>query len=71
MGDADRAGDIVDRIRDHIKKAPPRSDGFDLNKVNEVIDLARSAIIKNQVSVQTRLTEGSFMEIVFNCSKFS
>ena len=24
VGDADRAGDIVDRIRDHIKKAPPK-----------------------------------------------
>ena len=31
VGDADRAGDIVDRIRDHIKKAPPRKDHFDLN----------------------------------------
>ena len=61
MGDADRAGDIIDRIRDHIKKAPPRKDRFDLNKaINEVIVLARSAITKNGVSVQTRLTEGLF-----------
>ena len=59
VGDADRAGDIVDRIRDHIKKAPPRKDHFDLNAaINEVIVLARSAIIKNGVSVQTRLAEG-------------
>ena len=59
MGDADRAGDIVDRIRDQIKKAPPRKSRFDLNKaINEVIVLARSAITKNGVSVQTRLTEG-------------
>ena len=59
VGDADRAGDIVDRIRDHIKKAPPRKAGFDLNKaINEVIVLARSAIIRNGVSVQTRLVEG-------------
>ena len=61
VGDADRAGDIIDRIRDHIKKAPPRKDRFDLNKaINEVIVLARSAIAKNGVSVQTRLTEGLF-----------
>ena len=61
MGDADRAGDIIDRIRDHIKKAPPRKDRFDLNEaINEVIVLARSAITKNGVSVQTRLTEGLF-----------
>ena len=59
VGDADRAGDIIDRIRDHIKKAPPRKDRFDLNEaINEVIELARSAITKNGVSVQTRLTEG-------------
>jgi PAS domain S-box-containing protein len=59
VGDADRAGNIIDRIRDHIKKAPPRKHRLDLNEaINEVIVLARSAITKNGVSVQTRLTEG-------------
>jgi C4-dicarboxylate-specific signal transduction histidine kinase len=59
VGDADRAGDIIDRIRDHIKKAPPRKGRFDLNKaIDEVIALAESAITTNGVSVQTRLTEG-------------
>ena len=28
VGDADRAGDIVDRIRDQIRKAPPRKEPF-------------------------------------------
>ena len=61
VGDADRAGDIMGRIRDQIKKAPPRKDRFDLNEaINEVIVLAGSAIAKNGVSVQTRLTEGLF-----------
>jgi C4-dicarboxylate-specific signal transduction histidine kinase len=61
VGDADRAGDIIDRIRDQIKKAPPRKDRFDLNEaINEVIVLAKSAITKNGVSVRTRLTEGLF-----------
>jgi PAS domain S-box-containing protein len=61
VGDTDRAGDILDRIRDHIKKAPPRKEHFDLNDaINEVIALGRSAIIKNGVSVQTRLSEGLF-----------
>jgi PAS domain S-box-containing protein len=61
VGDADRAGDIVDRIRDHIKKTPPRKEHFDLNEaVNEVIVLGRSAIIKNGVSIQTRLSDGLF-----------
>jgi PAS domain S-box-containing protein len=59
VGDADRAGLIVDRIRDHIKKAPPRKHRFDLNEaINEVIVLARSAIAENGVMVQTRLMEG-------------
>jgi signal transduction histidine kinase len=59
VGDADRAGDIIDRIRDHIKKAPPRKHRFDLNEaIDEVIVLGRSAITKNGVSVQTRLTNG-------------
>jgi signal transduction histidine kinase len=59
VGDADRARDIVDRIRDHIKKAPPRKARFDLNEaIDEVMVLARSAIIKNGVSVQTRLSDG-------------
>jgi PAS domain S-box-containing protein len=61
VGDTDRAGDIVDRIRDHIKKMPPRKEHFDLNEaINEVIVLGRSAIIKNGVSVQARLSEGLF-----------
>jgi signal transduction histidine kinase len=56
VGDADRAGDIIERIRDHIKKAPPRKLVFDLNEaINEVIVLVRSAITRNGVSVQTRL----------------
>jgi C4-dicarboxylate-specific signal transduction histidine kinase len=61
VDDTDRAGDIVDRIRDNIKKAPPRKDYFDLNAaINEVIVLARSAINKNGVSVQARLAGGLF-----------
>jgi signal transduction histidine kinase len=59
VADADRAGDIIGRIRDHIKKAPPRKDRFDLNEaINEVIVLARSTITENGVSVQIRLAEG-------------
>ena len=44
----DRAGEIVDRIRANIRKAPPRKDYFDFNAaIGEVIALARNAIIKN------------------------
>ena len=57
--DADRAKDIVGRMRDHIKKAPPRREPFDLNEaIKEVIVMVRSAIDKNKVSVRTRLMEG-------------
>jgi PAS domain S-box-containing protein len=56
VGNADRAGDIIDRIRDQIKKAPPRKLLFDLNEaIDEVLVLVRSAITKNGVVVQTRL----------------
>src|SRR5215831_19059004 len=61
VGDVDRAGDIIDRIREQMKKAPPRKEHFDLNAaINEVIALARSAITRNGVSVQTRLADGLF-----------
>jgi PAS domain S-box-containing protein len=59
VGDADRAGVIIDRMRDHVKKAPPRKHRLDLNEaIKEVIVLARSAIAENGVSVQTRLSKG-------------
>src|SRR5262249_18072706 len=42
-----------------IKKAPPRKARFDLNEaIDEVIVLARNAIIRNGVSAQTRLADG-------------
>ena len=67
VGDADRAGNIIDRIRDQVKKAPPRKHRFDLNEaINEVIVLARSAVTKNGVSVRGQLPSRG---IVFNCNK--
>jgi PAS domain S-box-containing protein len=57
--DADRGKDIVDRIRHHIKKAPPRNDRFDINEaIEEVIEMVRAAIDKNRVSVRTGLAAG-------------
>jgi PAS domain S-box-containing protein len=61
VADTDRAREIIDRIRDHIRKAPPRKARFDLNDaIDEVIVLGRSAITKNGILVQTRLAEGLF-----------
>jgi PAS domain S-box-containing protein len=60
VADTDRAKEIIDRIRDHIRKAPPRKARFDLNDaIDEVIVLGRSAITKSGASVQTRLAAGS------------
>jgi PAS domain S-box-containing protein len=52
--DADRARDIVSRIREHIKKAPPREDRVDINKaIADVIGMAAPAAEKNRVSIRT------------------
>jgi signal transduction histidine kinase len=46
-------------MRDHIKKAPPRREPFDLNDaIREVIATVRSAIEQNRVSVHTSLMDG-------------
>jgi PAS domain S-box-containing protein len=59
VGDADRAGDILERIREQIKKTPPRKQRFDLNAaIDEVIILARSVTNRNSVSVQMQLAGG-------------
>src|SRR4051812_41771762 len=59
VADADRAGEIIDRIREQIKKTPLQKERFDLNMaIKEVIVLARSVTVRNGVSVQTRLAEG-------------
>jgi signal transduction histidine kinase len=56
--DADRAKDIVSRVRDHIKKAPPQMELFDLNEaIGEVIVMVRSAIDRNRVLVRTSLIQ--------------
>jgi PAS domain S-box-containing protein len=57
--DTDRGKDIVNRIREHIKKAPPRKDRFDMNEaIREVIEMVQTAIDKNKVSVSTHFMEG-------------
>jgi C4-dicarboxylate-specific signal transduction histidine kinase len=62
VADADRAGEIIDRIPDHIKNAPPRKGRFDLNQaIDEVIALAGSAIATNGVSVRTHLSQAQLL----------
>jgi C4-dicarboxylate-specific signal transduction histidine kinase len=58
VNDTYRAGDIVARIRDQVKKVPPRKDGVDLNDaIEEVIALVRGELSKNHVLVQTHLAQ--------------
>src|SRR5262249_30461640 len=57
--DVDRATNIVGRVRDHVKNAPPRREPFDLNEaIGEVIVMVRSAIAKNGIAVSTQLADG-------------
>ena len=56
--DSHRAGDVIDRMRDLIKKAPPRKDRVEINRaIREVIELTYSEAVKNGVSVQTQFAE--------------
>jgi len=54
-----RAGEIVDRIRGLIKKAPPRKECLDINAgIREVIELTRGETVKNGISMQADLADG-------------
>jgi PAS domain S-box-containing protein len=57
--DGIRAGEVVSRIRDLIKKAPPRQDLLEINEpIREVIELTGSEAEKNRVLVRTELAQG-------------
>jgi C4-dicarboxylate-specific signal transduction histidine kinase len=56
VDDADRAGDVVDRIGSLIKKAPPRKEVVDLNAaILEVTALTHSEAVETGVTVGTQL----------------
>jgi PAS domain S-box-containing protein len=58
VNDGDRAGHVVSRIRDLVKKAPPRIEPLHVNEaIREVIELTRSEAVKNGISVQTKFAE--------------
>jgi PAS domain S-box-containing protein len=59
VNDTYRAGDIIGRIRDQIKKVPPRKEAVDLNNaIEEVIALVRGELSKKRVSIHIQLGEG-------------
>src|SRR5258708_25075430 len=60
VDNGNRAGEVIDRIRDLVKKAPPRKDRLEINgAIRQVIELTRGDAIKNGVSVRMQLAEGS------------
>ena len=57
--DGNRAAEVINEIRALIKKAPPRRDRLEINRVvREVIGLTRGEAVKNRVSVRTELADG-------------
>jgi PAS domain S-box-containing protein len=57
--DATRAGNVVGRIRDLVKKTPPHRESVDMNEaVREVIELTRAEAVKTGVSIKLELAEG-------------
>ena len=56
INDANRASEVINRIRALAKKAPPRKDRLHINEIIlEVIDLTRSEVHRNRVALQTAL----------------
>jgi len=57
--DANRAADVLGRIRGHIRKAPPQKGPVDINAaIGEMIGFTRSQIMKSGTVLQTQLTDG-------------
>jgi C4-dicarboxylate-specific signal transduction histidine kinase len=57
--EAERASEVIGRIRALAKKTPPRKDRVDINDVLlEVIALARGELRRNRVALHTQLAEG-------------
>ncbi|WP_321965272.1 AAA family ATPase [Paraburkholderia sp. J7] len=58
VSDTCRAGDIIGRIRDQVRKAPPRAERVDVNDaIGNVIAIVQGELSKNRVAVHTRLTQ--------------
>ncbi|WP_024519122.1 AAA family ATPase [Bradyrhizobium sp. Tv2a-2] len=54
-----RASEVIGRIRDLIKKKPPKTGFLAVNRVmHEVIELTRAEAARNRVSVRTAFAEG-------------
>ncbi|WP_246258149.1 sensor histidine kinase, partial [Pararobbsia alpina] len=55
--DGSRAGQVVNRVRGLVKKAPPRIERWDLNEaVGEVVALTRQELLRNGVVLHNALS---------------
>ena len=64
MDDAQRASEIITRIRALVKKAPPQKDWLDINQIiREVIALGQSEVQRNHIALETQLSDD--MPLVF------
>ncbi|WP_077044121.1 AAA family ATPase [Pseudomonas sp. KK4] len=55
---ANRAADVLGRIRSHIRKAPPQKGPVDINEaIGEMVEFSRGEITKAGASVQIQLTD--------------
>ena len=53
-----RAGEVIDRTRALVKKAPPRQNRLEINEeILEVTELVRGEMAKNGISMKTHLAE--------------
>src|SRR6202521_4142017 len=58
VDDGNRAGEVINRIRALMKKAPPRKDRLEINGVSlEIIELTRGEAVKHGISVLTELAD--------------
>jgi C4-dicarboxylate-specific signal transduction histidine kinase len=56
--DGTRAGEVIGRIREHVKKMPPRRDLLDINEaIREVVALTQTETQRNAVRLQSRLVD--------------
>jgi signal transduction histidine kinase len=58
IAESHRASEIIGRIREMAKKAPPRKDWLDINEtIHEVLALVESGVHRNRIAVETQLSD--------------
>jgi two-component system sensor kinase FixL len=57
IDDGNRAADVIRRIRDMVRKTPPRKDAFNINDtIMEVLALIRTELSRNDISPRAELS---------------